>query len=172
MKRLLCNPWLALLVAGLLAGCAGYKLGPTNGVEAGARSIQVTPFVNATREARLGEPVTHALRKMLQQDGTYKLNSSGDADLVVEGEITDFIRTELTYQPSDVATVRDYNLTIVAKFTVRERSSGKVVLQRTVRGWTSILVGSDLASGEHQALPLLAESLAHSATSAIVDGTW
>jgi hypothetical protein len=172
MKRLPVYPLFALLLVSLLAGCAGYKLGPTNGVEAGARSIQVNPFVNSTREARLGEPVTSALRKMLQQDGTYKLNSSGDADLIVEGEITDFIRTELTYQPSDVATVRDYDLTVVAKFTVRERSSGKIVIQRRVRGWTSILVGSDLASGERQALPMLAESLARSATSAIVDGTW
>ena len=48
---------LMLVVSGvgliLLAGCAGYQLGPTNGLTAGSRSIQVNPFVNQTPEPRL-----------------------------------------------------------------------------------------------------------------------
>ena len=32
---------LAFVAALLLSGCAGYKLGPTNGLEAGSRSIRI-----------------------------------------------------------------------------------------------------------------------------------
>src|ERR1043165_2687288 len=38
-----------------LTGCAGYHLGPTNGVRAGERSVQVNPFVNQTIEPRSEE---------------------------------------------------------------------------------------------------------------------
>src|SRR6185369_17073313 len=44
---------LLCLLAALLAGCAGYRLGPTGGQTAGARSVQINPFVNQTIEPRL-----------------------------------------------------------------------------------------------------------------------
>src|SRR3954447_7535867 len=55
------------LLAVLLAGCAGYRLGPTSGQVAGARSVQINPFTNKTLEPRLGDYVTGSLRKNLQQ---------------------------------------------------------------------------------------------------------
>ena len=81
----------AVLLA-LITGCAGYKLGPTNGVAAGEKSIQINPFQNKTIEPRLSEGITSALRKRLQQDGTYRLETHGDADIVVNGIITKFDR--------------------------------------------------------------------------------
>ena len=56
----------AILAALVLCGCAGYRLGPTNGMTAGAKSIEVKPFVNQTMEPRLIEPLTQALRRSLQ----------------------------------------------------------------------------------------------------------
>ena len=106
--------WCAML---LLTGCAGYRLGPTGGQTAGAKSIQVSPFVNQTLEPRLGEAVTAALRKSLQRDGTYQLATRGDADLIVNGEITRYNRFGLSYQPTDVLTVRDYRVTLTAHVT-------------------------------------------------------
>ena len=50
---------------GILLVCLGscaYRLGPTNGERAGARSVQVNPFENRTIEPRLVEAVTLALR--------------------------------------------------------------------------------------------------------------
>ena len=61
--------WLPLwLVALALTGCAGYKLGPSNGAVAGGKSVQVMPFSNQTMEPRLGEAATAQLRKELQRD--------------------------------------------------------------------------------------------------------
>jgi hypothetical protein len=78
-----------LILAGLgvllLSGCAGYRLGPVGGQIAGARGIQVPMARNATLEPRLAEPVTLALRRHIQQDGTFRLETDGaPADLVLE----------------------------------------------------------------------------------------
>jgi hypothetical protein len=156
----------------LLLGCAGYKLGPTNGEVAGARSIQVHPFHNTTMEPRLSDAMTSALRKRLQQDGTYRLDSRSEADLEVHGVITRFERNEAGFQPNDILTVRDYQLLVYAHIIVLERSSGKTNINQQVFGRTTIRVGSDLASAERQAVPLLAAELARNAASVIVDGRW
>src|SRR5437763_1265780 len=71
----------ACLLALLMAGCAGYRLGPTNGQVAGSRSVQINPFTNKTLEPRLGDYVTSSLRKNLQQDGTYHIDTHDDGDI-------------------------------------------------------------------------------------------
>lgn len=165
-------PIVASLVSALIVSCAGYRLGPTNGEVAGGRSIQINPFLNKAIEARLGEAVTSALRKRLQQDGTYRLATQGDGDIVVTGVITRFERGELSFQPSDVLTVRDYSLALIAQITAVERSTGRTNINRPVFGRTTIRVGADLTSAERQAIPLLAADLAKNAASLLVDGAW
>jgi hypothetical protein len=46
------------------------------------------------------------------------------------------------------------------------------LLERSVSGRTTVLIGDDLASAERQAVPLLAADLARNATSLLVDGNW
>jgi hypothetical protein len=160
------------LLLGLFCGCAGYKMGPTNGLPAGAKSIQVNLFQNQTVEPRLIEAVSSALRKQLQQDGTYRLATQADGDIVVNGAIVRFERAGLSYQPGDILTVRDYSLYIVARIVAKERGTGKVLLDREISGRTTIRAGSNLSSSERQAIPMIAEDLARNATSLLVDGQW
>jgi len=154
-----------------LGGCA-YKLGPTNTVPAKAQSVQVAPFGNDTIEPRLGEAVTQSLRKTLQQDGTYRLDTANTGDVIVTGKVLRFDRRELSFQRSDVITPRDYRLVITAQVTARNRWTGQVLLDRKVTGQSTIRVGDDLSSAERQALPLAAEDFARNATALLVDGTW
>ena len=163
---------LVILLTVLGAGCAGYKLGPTTGKPAGSQTVQVNPFQNKTLEPRLSEYVTASLRKTLQQDGTYRLDSGSEGDIVVNGVITAFNRSELTFQPSDIRTVRDYYLSMTAQITAVERSTGKTILSRPVFARTSIRVRAALTSAERQAIPILAETLARNATSVLTEGTW
>lgn len=156
----------------LLAGCAGYQLGPTNGMAAGSRSIQVNLFRNETFEPRLSEPVATSLRRWIQRDGTYRLATDSDADIVLDGAITEFNRVGVSFQPTDVLSVRDYELTLTASFTAKERATGRVLLNTKVSGRTTVRVTADQSSAERQAAPLLAEDLARRVTSLLVDGTW
>lgn len=165
--------WLLLGVAALgLIGCAGYQLGPTNGVAARERSVQIIPFSNQTMEPGLGDAVTSQLRKALQSDGTYQLASHNDGDIIVSGVLTSYFRVPLSFQPTDALTATDYSVQLAAQVTARERSSGKVILNQRVTGSTLLIVGSDLTSAERQALPLLAADFAKNVTALLVDGAW
>ena len=172
VKTLLLTNAAALLAILCFSGCAGYKLGPTNGVIAGDKSVQITPFANKTLEPRLGDAVTTQMRKELQRDGTFKLASHDDGDIIVSGVITHYTRHELTLVPHDLVTVRDYRVTLTAHVTARERGTGKILLDQPVSGFTLLRVGTDLTSSERQALPLLAADLAKHATALLVEGGW
>lgn len=162
-----------LLTLGLiLCGCAGYRLGPTNGQPAGGKSVQITPFVNHSMEPGLADEVTSALRKAVQRDGTFRLATHGDSDLIVTGVITDYRRRELSLLRDDLRTVRDYQLTLVAQVTIRERASHRVLLDRTLNGGALLRVGDDFVSSERQAAPQLAQDLARQIKDLLVDGEW
>ncbi len=161
------------VLAPLVGGCAGYRLGPTNGIAAGSRSVQVNPFQNKVLdEPRLSEAVTDSLRKRLQQDGTFRLDTHNEGDIVVSGVVARFYRAHLSFQPRDILTPRDYRLTIWADVTARDRTSGKTLLEKRVPGHTTLRVGADLSSSERQAIPLAAEDLARNITALLADGEW
>jgi hypothetical protein len=155
----------------LFAGC-GYQLGPTNGVPAGSRSVQINLFKNDTWEPRLSEPIATSLRRWIQRDGTYRLATKGDADIIVDGIIVEFNRSGISFQPSDVLTVRDYEVSAVADVKAYERATGKILLETKALGRTTIRSGPDLPSAERQAAPLIAEDMARRITSLLVDGNW
>ena len=164
------------LLIGLLAlggsGCAGYKLGPVNGQAPGGRSVEINPFTNQTLQPRLGDEVTSQLRRQVQRDGTYALASHKDGDVVVSGSVTGYIRHEVSLSPSDTLTVRDYRLELKAQVTAVDRSTGKLIVNQPVSGFTLIRVTTDLTSTERQAMPLLAADLAKNVTALLAEGPW
>ena len=141
-------------------------------MEAGSRSIEIAPPLNSTLEPRVSEEVSHALRKQVQRDGTYKLNTHGEGDVIVKTTVTMYDRSALTFQPRDTLTVRDYRVQLIAFVNAYDRVTGKTLVNRQFKGITTVRVGSDQSSAERQALPLLAADLARAVTSAIVDGEW
>jgi hypothetical protein len=165
--------WLLVsLVALGGSGCAGYKLGPVNGLAAREKSVQVNPFDNRTLEPRLNDAVTAQLRKELQRDGSYQLASHNDGDIVVSGSVTRYLRQEVSFSSGDILTVRDYRLELSAQVTARDRNTGKVILDQVVTSTTLIRVTTDLTSTERQALPLLAADLAKNVTALLTEGAW
>lgn len=162
----------AFVAVFLLAGCAGYRLGPTSGIEAGSRSIQINPPVNRTFEPRVAEELNHQLRKQIQRDGTFHLNTRDEGDVVVTATITRYERTGETYLRRDTLTARDYRIHLVATVTAYDRVTGRNLVEREFVGRTTIRIGGDQASAERQALPLVTEDLARNITSALVDGEW
>ncbi len=155
----------------LLGGCAGYHLGPVNDQVAGDKSVQVIPFSNKTLEPRLGDAVTQAMRERLQADGTFHL-ARGAGDIELSGEIVNYSRQGLSFLSSDVLTANNYNVTIEVHVVARDRNTGKVLLDRNVKGSTLVHVGSDLVSAERQAMPTLADDLAQNVTQLLAEGMW
>jgi hypothetical protein len=154
------------------AGCAGYRVGPVSGDVAGDRSIEVTPFASKVIEPRVGDAVTTSLRRQLQQEGTFRLNTRGEADIVVTGSVIEYDRSNISFQPEDILTPRDYRLRIRAHVTARDRTSGRILLDREVLGNTTLRVTPDLSSAERQAIPQAAEDLARNITALLTEGAW
>jgi hypothetical protein len=164
-----------VLLAGwtaLVAGCAGYRVGPVSGQEAGARSVQVNAFASKVIEPRVGDAVTTSLRKQLQQEGTFRLHTKEDGDIILSGTILEYDRSHISLQPNDTLTPRDYRLHLRAHVTAQERASGRVLLSRDVVGHTTLRITPDMASAERQAVPLVAEDLARNITALLTEGEW
>ena len=170
MKSYIITGALVMLLWG--SGCVGYVAGPTNGLPAGSRSVRVEFFGNETLEPRLVVAVNRALKRNLQQDGTYTLETQGEADIVVRGQLTEFLRNGISYTPGDSLVVQDYTMQLTARIKVSDRTSGKVVYEGDVTGKSTVRVGNDLTSSQRQSIPLIADHLARQATSFIVDGQW
>jgi len=160
--------WLALI----LAGCSSYTLGPTNGDAAGEKSVQVIPFANQTVEPYLTDAVTTEIRKRLQQDGTYRLDTQNNGDIILTGVITGYHRTGFTPQPGNVYAIQDVQVIMTAQVTARSRTSGKVIVQSTVSSQVPVQVGNDLVSAERQMLPILSQKLAQNVVALLADGGW
>jgi hypothetical protein len=169
------DSWPAVALAALVAlgcGCAGYRLGPSNDLAAGAESIFVEPFRNETLQPRLEDEVTREVRKGLVREGTFRLGNRRDCDLVLRGTITGYSRQGLSYDPTDAQTPTDYSVTILARVTVSRRESGEVLWERAVSGSSQVRAQGDLQSAERQAMPLVAANLARQVVDMATDGDW
>lgn len=160
------------VAAAAFTGCAGYHLGPVNGMVAGEKSIEVVPFNNQTLQPRLGAAVTRSLREWLQADGTYRLVTRGTGDIVVTGVITSYRREGVSFLRSDVTTTENYRVEITARVTARDHLTNKLLLDKNVNGYTLVQVGTDLADAERQSLPLLTEDLSRNITELLTEGAW
>jgi len=160
------------LLAVTLCGCAGYRLGPVNGATAGARTVEVQPFNNQTLQPRLGDALTQAVRERIQTDATYGLATSEPGDIEVSGVIRAYQREVLGYLNNDASTPQNFRVGITVHVVARERATGKVLLDRDVKGHTLVNVGPDFASSERQAQPLLAADVAQNIVALLAEGTW
>jgi hypothetical protein len=165
--------FIAIIIgAAMLTGCAGYRVGPVNGVPAGSRAVTVRPFQNNTFEPRLTEAVDFALRRRLQQDGTYRLDTQNDGDIIVTGVITQLHREILSFAPNDVITPVDYELRIIATVTASERGTGKEILHKEIMGRSTVRPAANRDLAERQAEPNVADDLARNITAALTEGSW
>ena len=147
------------LLAVLTGGCATYHLGATQSLP--YRSVAVPMFKNKTFKPQLEAQITNAIIKRFQTDGTLRIESVADADVIITGQITKFYRRELRVTQTDVNAPREYRDVIEAQIEARVRATGELVFTPvTVEGHADTFIGTDLQSADEQALPLIAEDLA------------
>lgn len=179
------SPFWVCLITVTLSGCAGYRVGPVNGETAGDKSVQVIPFTNRTLEPNLTDSITTEVRRYVQQDGTYRLATHNDGDIILSGVITAYNRQELTLS-ADALSYNDYRITITATVTARSRATGKVLFTQSVSGSTITQASSNtsgngndlnesdtnLPSAERQSLPVVSANLAKNVVRVLTEGKW
>lgn len=155
----------------LLAGCAGYHVGPVQPTYMkGYHTIAVPSFHNDTLTPRLEVMMADAVIRQLQQDGTYEVGSESNSDLILQGSVTSIERSPLRALRGNVLATTEFQLDLKVSFTLTDRRTGKLVKQRAVIGTTTFFVGGDVQQDEQQALPLAAEKAAVQMVSYLSEG--
>jgi outer membrane lipopolysaccharide assembly protein LptE/RlpB len=153
-----------------LAGC-GYKLGeirPTT--MRSVRSLAVPTFKNNTFESRIEVLFADTLVKKLQQDGTYRIVNTGQADAVVFCTIEKIERGSLRSVQNNVLATSEFRLTVTARYEVVDQGTGRVLMEGTVLGNTSFFSGNDLQTLERQGLSNAASDLAENLATRLTEG--
>jgi hypothetical protein len=146
----------------------GYHLGPV--LKADYKSVAVLMFKNKTLKPQLEAQVTNGIIKRLQSDGTLRVESKENADIILTGQILRYRRSALRALRTEVVTPREFRISIDAQIEARDRVTGKVLLKPAViTGSADTFIGTDLQSAEEQVLPLIADDLARQVVSLLVE---
>lgn len=167
MRKFLLLPVMALL----LAGCAGYHIGPIKPTYLkGVNTIAVPSFRNETLLPRMEVMAANCVIKELQNDGTYQVASTDSADAILHGTIRNLERQPARSLVGNVLATTEFNLEMTVDYTLTDRVTGKVLARHSVVGKTSFFVGGDVQQDEQQALPLAAENAAVQVVSYLSEG--
>ena len=160
-----------LLLALLLAGCAGYQLGPaTPGYLRNVHSIAVPTFGNTTLVPRIESLVTGTVIKQFQQDGTFRIANEDTADATLKAEIIAVNRAPARSLRGNVLSTTEFSLTLTVSYTLMGRDGKMLGSPGAASGGTSFFVGTDVNTDERQAFPLAAEELARHLVSQLSEG--
>ena len=158
------------MLAFLLGGCAGYKLGPAKPAYlAQVHSIAVPTFGNITLSPRIEVLVTNTVIKQFQQDGTFRIVNEDQADAVLKAEIGAVGRAPARSVRGNVLSTTEFALSLSVKYSLVGRD-GKAITGGGASGNTSFFVGTDVATDERQAMPLAAEDMAKQLVSQLSEG--
>ena len=154
----------------LVSGC-GYKLGEVRPTAMrSVRTLSVPNFKNDTFESRVEVLFADAAVKRLQQDATYRLVNSNEADAILSCTITSIQSASLRSLVSDVLATREFGLIVNAKYEVVDQSSGVILMQGSASGKSSFFSGNDLQTSKQQALSNAALDLADKLTAQVTEG--
>jgi hypothetical protein len=160
-KRLL-FPLLALM----LSGCAGYRVGSTLDPSIQTVSLSV---VNQTEEPSIEVAVMKALRAELQMDGRLEVRSQDEADVHLTVTIKRFDLHALAYKRKQGSLVEEYRMTMASSAVLADAESGEVILENpAVLGEGDFPFAADLTTTKRGALPEAANDLARKVVSTLV----
>jgi hypothetical protein len=167
-RRLLAVPLLSALCGLLLTGCLGYHVGPV--MKGNYRSVAVPMFKNKTYKPQLEAQVTNGIIKRLQTDGTLRVDSMDNADIILTGEIIRYYRSMLRAEQTEADAPREFRIYIDARVEAHDRVTGRQIFGPTVvTGSADTFIGTDLEASEYQALPLIADDLARQVAGMLVE---
>lgn len=170
----------ALAAVGLLAALAlasaaacGYRLrGTGTSLPPGIKTMSVPMFKNQTTRFELDVRLTRAVISELVARGKVAISPDpGEADAVLEGEITGFRAVPIGFTGADQAD--KYNVVVTARVTLRDRRSASPLFENPAFVYQQeydVPPGASFESLESEAIEKIAEKFARSLVVAILEG--
>lgn len=161
----------AVVVCVGLSGCLGYHIGPAKPYYLrDVHTIAIPTFTNKTLIPRVEVLVTGTVIKQFQQDGTFKIGNSEQADATLKGEIIRISRSPARSVRGNVLATSEFNLALRVKYRLVDPEGKPLGPTGEVVGTTSFFVGTDVTTDERQALPLATEELANRLVTQLSEG--
>ncbi|MFN0129412.1 MAG: LPS assembly lipoprotein LptE [Verrucomicrobiales bacterium] len=155
----------------LLAGCAGYTMGPIKPARlASVSSIAVPTFKNMTLEPRSSVLITNEVIKRLQNDGSFKVASSASADAVLKGTLIEIRRRPLRSARFNTLRTREMEFEITVDFTLEDARTREVLADGRARGSSHIFLDENFQLTERQALNEAAAEAARDLVTRLSEG--
>jgi len=174
------NSFLAGASCFCLTACLGYHIGPVKPYYLqDVHTIAVPTFENSTLIPRIEVLVTDTVIKQFQQDGTFKIASNENADVILKGEISRITRSPARSVRGNVLATSEFNLVMRLRYKLVGNDGKPIGPPGEVSGSTSFFVGNmssisttngDVTTDERQALPLATEELANHLVSQLSEG--
>ena len=158
-----------------LSGC-GYHLGEIKPTPMRrVTTIAVPAFKNDTLLPRLEAQTADAVAKQFQQDGTYRIESSDQADAILEGTIVSVERQPMRVFANNVLQTSEFELTVTVKYRVVDRITGAVLMEGSAVGVTPFFtesdrVNSDLVTNQNMNYPIAAQRMAEKLVGKVAEG--
>ena len=117
----------ALLAVLALAACGYHLSGTGTTVPESARTIRIALFTNHTRETGLEVRLHRAVEDEFRRQGTLRIVTEDDADLVLSGDIRRFTSVPVAFSATDEAV--QYQGIMQVSLRLTERESGHVLFE-------------------------------------------
>lgn len=167
MKKLIAAAFACLV----LSGCLGYHIGAVKPYYlSDVHTIAIPTFENKTLIPRVEVLVTSTVIKQFQQDGTFKIGNSDNADATLKAEIIRISRSPARSVRGNVLATSEFNLAMRVKYRLVGADGKNLGPTGEVVGTTSFFVGTDVTTDERQALPLATEELASRLVTQLSEG--
>ncbi len=154
-----------------LSSCAGYHVGAIKPERMkDVHSIAVPTFKNMTLEPKSSVLITNEVVTRLQQDGTYKVGSTTDADATLKGTIREVRRRQLRSARFNTLRTNELQVEIFVNYTLEDNRTHTVISEGLARGSTSVFLDQNFQLSERQGLNEAAANMAQELVTRLAEG--
>ena len=165
---------LVLLAAACLAlGGCGTSYSWRSSVPANLRTVAVPTFRNESDVMELGAVATRQLLREFQREGTFKIRSSDEAAIEIQGVVRSASSNINAYDRRSGMCVSAYKAEAEVEVSVVDRRSGKVLVNnRLYRPQADFMAAQDMTTARRDASGRLMEDLARQVVDDVLNLKW
>lgn len=143
----------------LLSGCSAYSW--KSSVPQDMRSVAVPVFRNESDVTGLGGAVARQILREVQRDGTFRVASSDDCAIEIQGVIESVVRGGMYSRREKYLRTRDRALDMKAKISFVDRRNGRILVDnREYVASATYISDEDGVTAQRDASGRVAEDLA------------
>lgn len=172
MKCLVLGSWCLVLGSACFVGCAtDYSW--RSSVPEEVRTVSVPTFRNESDVSEFGAVATRQLLREFQREGTFKIRTSGDSAIEIQGVIKSVSSSLSAYNRRQGGRISAYGVSATAEISVIDKRSRKVLVDnRMYVARTTFTAGPDLTTAVRDASGRLADDLAQKVVDDLLNLKW